>query len=705
MKKLLFILSILLVSNLFADIAKIVALKGEATIYRNGETIEINRNSVLKEKDIIKTKDNSKIQILFKDETIISIGKNSEFVIDDYSFENKDNVKAEFSMVKGVFRTITGKIGKISPENFNLKTKSASIGIRGTQIVTDISDTKERIFCTEGQIEVIQNISNLKIIVNEGEFISMENNFGDKLQKDKTKEKDIDNLNKNISVAQNEAIDDITNNNNNNNNNNIEKQIDPNTNILTNNISEQKSSIIENTNIDTPQTKQQALIDAELEAKKLAEEKELAEKELAEKQVIAQKNADEARIATEQALSVHALALAEQNRITEAQEKAEQEASLVEQERIAAEQAAAKQAATLAVEAKNVVEQAMAAQVAALSEQERIIAEQEASAKAAALAKQERIIAEQIVAAQVAALVEKAKNTAEQAAAAHAAAQTQDEIDSAKIALEQAVAAQSAALAEQERIATEQAIAAQSAALAEQERIATEQAATTKAIALAEEKKIATEQALASLAKAKAEQEKIAKEQALAAQAAALAEQERVTKEQIAANLAKKKAEQATVALAAAQIIEEAAQVAKNLTKVTPDIYFINNISKASYLGNFNNTSFNDKKQYLDKNKIKSEIPQNTTISMDIDFGLKKDQISNGIIDLNNIGDGTSRALTFNGDIDTKKSTFKLNATDFTKGKGDGTFYGSEANLMQGNLDMETKDKIQIKGNFDATKQ
>ena len=426
MKKLLFILSILLVSNLFADIAKIVALKGEATIYRNGETIEINRNSVLKEKDIIKTKDNSKIQILFKDETIISIGKNSEFVIDDYSFENKDNVKAEFSMVKGVFRTITGKIGKISPENFNLKTKSASIGIRGTQIVTDISDTKERIFCTEGQIEVIQNISNLKIIVNEGEFISMENNFGDKLQKDKTKEKDIDNLNKNISVAQNEAIDDITNNNN----NNIEKQIDPNANVLTNNISEQKSSIIENTNIDTPQTKQQALIDAELEAKKLAEEKELAEK-----QVIAQKNADEARIATEQALSVHALALAEQNRITEAQEKAEQEASLVEQERIAAEQAAAKQAAakqaaTLAVEAKNVVEQAMAAQVAALSEQERIIAEQEASAKAAALAKQERIIAEQIVAAQVAALVEKAKNTAEQAAAAHAAAQTQDEIDS-----------------------------------------------------------------------------------------------------------------------------------------------------------------------------------------------------------------------------------------------------------------------------------
>ena len=686
MKKLLFILSILLVSNLFADIAKIVALKGEATIYRNGETIEINRNSVLKEKDIIKTKDNSKIQILFKDETIISIGKNSEFVIDDYSFENKDNVKAEFSMVKGVFRTITGKIGKISPENFNLKTKSASIGIRGTQIVTDISDTKERIFCTEGQIEVIQNISNLKIIVNEGEFISMENNFGDKLQKDKTKEKDIDNLNKNISVAQNEAIDDVTNNNNNNNNNNIEKQIDPNANVLTNNISEQKSSIIENTNIDTPQTKQQALIDAELEAKKLAEEKELAEKELAEKQVIAQKNADEARIATEQALSVHALALAEQNRITEAQEKAEQEASLVEQERIAAEQAAAKQAATLAVEAKNVVEQAMAAQVAALSEQERIIAEQEASAKAAALAKQERIIAEQIVAAQVAALVEKAKNTAEQAAAAHAAAQTQDEIDSAKIALEQAVAAQSAALAEQERIATKQ-------------------AATTKAIALAEEKKIATEQALASLAKAKAEQEKIAKEQALAAQAAALAEQERVTKEQIAANLAKKKAEQATVALAAAQIIEEAAQVAKNLTKVTPDIYFINNISKASYLGNFNNTSFNDKKQYLDKNKIKSEIPQNTTISMDIDFGLKKDQISNGIIDLNNIGDGTSRALTFNGDIDTKKSTFKLNATDFTKGKGDGTFYGSEANLMQGNLDMETKDKIQIKGNFDATKQ
>ena len=114
----LLILLIFFVNILFANVGKVVSLKGEANIIRNNKTFQVTRNTFLKEKDLLITKNNSKVQILFKDETIISIGKNSSFKINDYLFENKDNVKAEFSMIKGVFRTITGKIGKIAPQNF-----------------------------------------------------------------------------------------------------------------------------------------------------------------------------------------------------------------------------------------------------------------------------------------------------------------------------------------------------------------------------------------------------------------------------------------------------------------------------------------------------------------------------------------------------------------------------------------------------------
>ena len=107
----LLVLFVLFTNILFANVGKIVALKGEADITRDNKIIKVKRNTLLKEKDLLTTKNNSKVQILFKDETIISIGKNSTFKINDYLFENKDNVKAEFSMIKGVFRTITGKIG------------------------------------------------------------------------------------------------------------------------------------------------------------------------------------------------------------------------------------------------------------------------------------------------------------------------------------------------------------------------------------------------------------------------------------------------------------------------------------------------------------------------------------------------------------------------------------------------------------------
>ena len=139
-KKIIFLTLIFFSTSLFANVAKVVALKGNASIIRQGATIELTRESLLLKHDQITTKDNTKVQLLFQDETIISIGKNSSFQISDYLFDEKSKkYEAKFDMFKGTFKTITGKIGKLSPKNFNLKTKTASIGIRGTQIVMSLS--------------------------------------------------------------------------------------------------------------------------------------------------------------------------------------------------------------------------------------------------------------------------------------------------------------------------------------------------------------------------------------------------------------------------------------------------------------------------------------------------------------------------------------------------------------------------------------
>lgn len=171
MKKTLILLTFLS-SYLFAGVATITAIKGEASIKRDGGTLVALLGSQLQEKDNIVTKDNTKLQIIFKDETVISIGKNSDFSINEYLFEDKQTPIAKFSMLKGAMRTITGTIGDIAPEKFSVATKTATIGIRGTNFSVVAGDNGAySAYCTFGAISV--DIQGQSFLVPQGFFVSV----------------------------------------------------------------------------------------------------------------------------------------------------------------------------------------------------------------------------------------------------------------------------------------------------------------------------------------------------------------------------------------------------------------------------------------------------------------------------------------------------------------------------------------------------
>ena len=152
MKKIIFMF-LLFVSTLFANIGTITLLEGEAFVKRGEETLRLKISDSISNNDFIETKTNSKVKITFIDNTIITIGKESSLKIEDYFFDsnNKNSAKTELSVSKGAFHAITGQIGKVNPEKFKLKTKNATIGIRGTEIYGD----QNRVFCTQGAIFVM----------------------------------------------------------------------------------------------------------------------------------------------------------------------------------------------------------------------------------------------------------------------------------------------------------------------------------------------------------------------------------------------------------------------------------------------------------------------------------------------------------------------------------------------------------------------
>ena len=136
----------------FASIGKITVLKGKVDIKRGSRTIVAKTGTKLEKHDFISTKKNGKVQIVFSDRTIFTIGKSSTLDIADYLYDEakpKRN-KAKFNVLRGAFKSITGRIGKLNKSKFRLKTKSASIGIRGTVVVAN----QDTVMCTSGAITV-----------------------------------------------------------------------------------------------------------------------------------------------------------------------------------------------------------------------------------------------------------------------------------------------------------------------------------------------------------------------------------------------------------------------------------------------------------------------------------------------------------------------------------------------------------------------
>ncbi|WP_201523386.1 FecR family protein [Aliarcobacter butzleri] len=164
----IFTLLFLFASFLFANIGTVSLVEGKATILRNGQTLGANIGDKVENKDVISTQVNSKIKITFIDNTIVTIGKESSLNIEEYIFNTSTKeAKTELNVLKGAFHTITGEIGKVNPDKFKLKTKSASIGIRGTEFYGD----ENRIICTQGRIIVLSN--SVSVDVPSGNYINI----------------------------------------------------------------------------------------------------------------------------------------------------------------------------------------------------------------------------------------------------------------------------------------------------------------------------------------------------------------------------------------------------------------------------------------------------------------------------------------------------------------------------------------------------
>ncbi|GAB4336124.1 MAG: hypothetical protein Kow0089_06170 [Desulfobulbaceae bacterium] len=148
----------------------VVTVTGEVTAESGGEARILSVDSPIYQDDVLVTDQGERIEVLFSDGTRLSQGENSRLAVDTYVFDPQDPDAAALLLqaAEGTFRTITGEIADRNPDNFTIKTPLATLGIRGTTVLSHITPEHEihgPEFIEEGKAFVlIDNFGNIRFI-------------------------------------------------------------------------------------------------------------------------------------------------------------------------------------------------------------------------------------------------------------------------------------------------------------------------------------------------------------------------------------------------------------------------------------------------------------------------------------------------------------------------------------------------------------
>ena len=83
--------------------------------------------------DEISSHDDAGMQLMLLDETVFTIGANTDITVDEFVYDPATGTgEVTASVAKGVFRFVTGNIAQGDPEDMTIKLPVGTIGIRGT---------------------------------------------------------------------------------------------------------------------------------------------------------------------------------------------------------------------------------------------------------------------------------------------------------------------------------------------------------------------------------------------------------------------------------------------------------------------------------------------------------------------------------------------------------------------------------------------
>ncbi|HZE21893.1 MAG TPA: FecR family protein, partial [Desulfobaccales bacterium] len=114
---------------------RLTKVKGEVDLLRKGHlpAVLAKQNDPVEPGDVVRTKSGAKAQITFIDDSVLTIAPGSRIAIDKYMVSSGKR-QAVLQMFRGVALAVVSKVFKAHEPDFLVKTNTAIMGVRGTEL-------------------------------------------------------------------------------------------------------------------------------------------------------------------------------------------------------------------------------------------------------------------------------------------------------------------------------------------------------------------------------------------------------------------------------------------------------------------------------------------------------------------------------------------------------------------------------------------
>jgi len=135
--------------------AAIIENKVTGALEGASEAQPMNRGDGLFQNERVETATDSKAQLLFADQSALSMSPNSTVVLDKFVYDPKPNVgTVVLDTVQGAFRFVGGTADTVAGSSYEVKTPVGTIGIRGTLFEWEVTGDHLSAILRQGAIDV-----------------------------------------------------------------------------------------------------------------------------------------------------------------------------------------------------------------------------------------------------------------------------------------------------------------------------------------------------------------------------------------------------------------------------------------------------------------------------------------------------------------------------------------------------------------------